>query len=137
VQQRDLLANSDGDYGRQRHQQQFLRAVLAKTTSTGVVVNPLTLNAVLDSLGKAVSFYDNNVDIVDWIFTLKGISADDVVMIRTNAGAFNSSTINGISYETLSPDSMQMLTDVAADNVESFVRTHPTWLSPSGESGTQ
>ena len=35
VRQRDLLADNDFDYGRQRHQQQFLKAVLKQAVSDG------------------------------------------------------------------------------------------------------
>jgi LCP family protein required for cell wall assembly len=129
VRQRDLLANQDADYGRQRHQQQFLKAVLHKTTSTGVITNPIKVNGVLKSVGKAVSFYNNNVDIADWIFTLKGIKPDNMTMIKTNGGAFNPITVDGVSYETLSPDSLQLLKDMAADNMQTFVSSHPSWIS--------
>jgi LCP family protein required for cell wall assembly len=128
VRQRDLLANGDSDYGRQRHQQQFLKAVLHKTTSTGVITNPIKVNGVLKSVGKAVSFYNNNVDITDWIFTLKGIKPDNMTMIKTNGGSFNSVKIDGVDYETLSPDSLQLLKDMATDNMQSFVSSHSSWI---------
>jgi LCP family protein required for cell wall assembly len=129
VRQRDLLANQDADYGRQRHQQQFLKALLNKTTSTGVITNPIKVNGVLKSVGKAVSFYNNNVDIADWIFTLKGIKPDNMTMIKTNGGAFNPVTIDNVAYETLSPDSLQLLKDMAADNMQAFVSSHQSWIS--------
>ncbi len=129
VRQRDLLAKGDGDYGRQRHQQQFLKAVMAKTTSTGVLTNPIKVNAVLKSVGKAVSFYNNNVDIADWIFTLKGLSTEKLTMIKTNAGDFKPVRINGVEYEQLSPDSMELLRTMTTDTVETFTATHPTWIA--------
>jgi polyisoprenyl-teichoic acid--peptidoglycan teichoic acid transferase len=129
VRQRDLLANGDSDYGRQRHQQQFIKAVLRKTTSTGVIANPIKVNAVLKSVGKAVSFYNNNIDIADWIFTLKGVQPDNMTMIKTNGGTFNSVRINGIDYETLSPDSLQLLRSMTDDTVQTFVAGHPSWIS--------
>jgi polyisoprenyl-teichoic acid--peptidoglycan teichoic acid transferase len=129
VRQRDLLADQDGDYGRQRHQQQFLKAVLAKVTSTGVLTNPLKVNAVLSSLGKALSFYNNKVDLLDWIFTLKAVTPGGVTMIKTNDGRFNPETIDGVAYEELSPDSRQLLAAMADDQVPSFIATHPSWVA--------
>jgi LCP family protein required for cell wall assembly len=129
VRQRDLLERGDGDYGRQRHQQQLLRAVMDKATSTGVLANPVKANAVLKSLGKAVSFYNNGVDIADWLFTFKDLRPDNVVMLKTNAGAFNPLRIGGVEYETLSPDSEQLLASMASDTVDRFVADHPTWVS--------
>nr|WP_240942393.1 LCP family protein [Planosporangium thailandense] len=129
VRQRDLLANGDSDYGRQRHQQQFLKAVLQKTASTGVITNPITVNKVLKSVGKAVTFYNNGVSVADWIFTLKNIRPDDMTMIRTNGGSFNSINIDGVAYEQLLPDSVRLLRDMAADDVPSFVSSHQSWIS--------
>jgi len=129
VRQRDLLERGDGDYGRQRHQQQFLRAVMDKATSTGVLTNPVKVNAVLKSLGKAVSFYNNGVDLADWLFTFKDLRPDDVVMVKTNEGTYNSLHEDGVSYETLSPDSEQLLASMASDTVDQFVASHPTWVS--------
>jgi LCP family protein required for cell wall assembly len=135
VRQRDLLANQDSDYGRQRHQQQFIKAVLQKTTSTGVITNPIKVNKVLKSVGKAVTFYNNGVDIADWIFTLKGIKPENMTMIKTNGGAFNPVTIDGVAYETLTPDSLQLLKDMEADNMEQFVSAHQSWISTDTAAG--
>jgi LCP family protein required for cell wall assembly len=129
VRQRDLLAGGDGDYGRQRHQQQFLRAVVDKATGTGVLANPVKVNAVLTSLGKALSFYNNGVDLADWLFTFKDLRPDDVVMLKTNAGVYNPLEEGGVAYELLSPDTRQLLTAMTTDTVGRFVAEHPTWVS--------
>ena len=129
--QRDLLANDDADYGRQRHQQQLIKAILAKTTSTGVITNPLKVNTVLNSLGDALSFYNNGVSLTDWIFTLKGIQPAQMTMLKTNNGTFNPETINGIWYEKLSDTSRQLLTSMTNDDVASFLAANPSWVSPA------
>jgi LCP family protein required for cell wall assembly len=135
VRQRDLLENGDSDYGRQRHQQQFMKAVFHKTTSTGVITNPVKVNKVLKSVGKAVTFYNNDISIADWIFTLKDIKPDNMTMIKTNGGAFNPVTVDGVSYETLTPDSLQLFRDMGADDMASFVSTHQSWISTDTSPG--
>ena len=98
--QRDLLANGDSDYGRQRHQQQFIRAVVKKTLSNGVLTNPVKLDKVIRSAGQAFTFDGGGVNLADWIFTLKGIDPNALLMVKTNAGHFNSKTLpNGQSVE--------------------------------------
>jgi LCP family protein required for cell wall assembly len=129
VRQRDLLANKDADYGRQRHQQQFIKAMMKKTMSTGVLTNPGKVNAVLKSVGQAVSFYNNNVSLADWIFTLKGITPDEMFTLKVNNGQFHSETIGGISYETLDDNSLQLLTAISNDQVFDFVKQHPEIVS--------
>jgi len=125
VRQRDLLEKSDADYGRQRHQQQFIKAMLKKTTSTGVITNPIKVNAVLNSVGKAVSFYNNNVALGDWIFTLKGITPDSLVTMKANGGQFHSQNIGGQAFEILDDETKEMLTAIANDQVAAFVQAHP------------
>ncbi|MEV8516515.1 LCP family protein [Dactylosporangium sp. NPDC051484] len=141
VRQRDKLANNDGDYGRQRHQQQFIKAMLTKATSAGVITNPVKINEVLDSVGQAVSFYNNNVSLANWLFTLKGIKPDDMVTLKVNNGQYHSQTINGQSFETLDDTALALLAAVAQDRVGAFVAEHPDMISndaaqPAGRPST-
>jgi polyisoprenyl-teichoic acid--peptidoglycan teichoic acid transferase len=129
VRQRDLLANNDADYGRQRHQQQFIKAMMKQTMSAGVLTNPIKVNQVLNSVGQAVSFYNNKVSIANWIFTLKGISPDQMVTLKTNGGAFNPVTIGGESYEELDDSSRQLLAAITSDTVQTFIGQHPDFVS--------
>jgi LCP family protein required for cell wall assembly len=127
VRQRELIP--DGDYGRQRHQQQFLQAIMKQATGAGVMTNPVKLDNVLRSAGQALTFDRGGVALSDWIFTLKGIGPQDLTMLKTNGGNFDSSTFNGTSVELLSDDSRQLLAEVRDDTVASFVATHPTWVT--------
>ena len=129
--QRDLLANHDADYGRQRHQQQLIRAILTKTTSSGVIANPLKVNKVLNSLSGALSFYNQKVSVADWIFTLKDIKPSQMTMLKTNGGKFNPETVDGRSYEVLSDTSLQLFQAMTNDDVASFVAANPTWVTPT------
>jgi LCP family protein required for cell wall assembly len=125
VRQRDLLEKGDGDYGRQRHQQQFIKAIMSKTMSAGVLTNPGKVAGVLNSVGKAVSFYNNNIPLVDWIFTLKGIDPNQMITLKMNNGTFNEQIINNVSYQVLDDTSMAMLRAIAADQMAAFLAEHP------------
>ncbi|WP_432824813.1 LCP family protein [Dactylosporangium sp. CA-092794] len=129
VRQRDKLANNDGDYGRQRHQQQFIKAMLKKATSTGVISNPIKVNQMLGEVGKAVSFYNNKVSLADWIFTLKGINPDGMVTLRTNNGQYNAQTVNGQSFESLDQNAQDLLKSFSDDTVAAFVAQHPEMIA--------
>jgi anionic cell wall polymer biosynthesis LytR-Cps2A-Psr (LCP) family protein len=131
VRQRDLLANGDADYGRQRHQQQFLKAVFKQVLSTGVLTSPGKLSRVLNAMGRAMTVDDGGVPIEDWLFAMRGIGGDDLITIKTNDGQFNSETIDGKSIETLDDTSMELMRSVRDDTVDSFVRAHPDWVANS------
>jgi LCP family protein required for cell wall assembly len=125
VRQRELIP--DGDYGRQRHQQQFLKALAKKTSKAGL--NPRALDSVLTGVGSAVTFDGNHVSLTDWLFTLKGIDPTKLVMVKTNGGTFHSATIGGQSFETLDETSLQLFRSIADDDMESFLVKHPELIS--------
>jgi polyisoprenyl-teichoic acid--peptidoglycan teichoic acid transferase len=131
VRQRELIA--DGDYGRQRHQQQFLQAVVRKASSSGVLANPIKLDAVLRTAGQALIFDGGGIPITDWVFLLDGIGADRVVMLRTNGGTYHTEQVNGQSVETLSDLSLRLLRDVRDDDAGTFVADHPDWVVTPGQ----
>jgi LCP family protein required for cell wall assembly len=128
VRQRDMLANGDGDYGRQRHQQQFIKALLKEGVSKGMS-NPFTLNTFLEKVSKAFVFDGGGISMSDWIFAMKSVNPSSIVMIKTNDGTYNSVTVNGQSREELSATSLEMLKSVRSDTVDDFIATHPSWVS--------
>jgi polyisoprenyl-teichoic acid--peptidoglycan teichoic acid transferase len=130
VRQRDLLANGDADYGRQRHQQQFLKAVFKEIASAGVLTDYTKLNGVLKAIGSAMTLDDGGISVEDWVYAMRGMASGNLITIRTNAGQFHSEIIHGISYETLTPDSLDLLRAVKDDTVEDFIAGHPTWVAP-------
>jgi polyisoprenyl-teichoic acid--peptidoglycan teichoic acid transferase len=131
VRQRDLLADRDYDYGRQRHQQQFLKAVLKQAVHDGFN-SPTKLPGLLSALGRTMTVDDGGVSLNDWAFAMRNINPDDLVAVKTNDGTFNSRSVPDVgSVEVLSDTSMQMLRAVRNDDVAAFLRAHPTWISQS------
>lgn len=129
VRQRDLLANGDGDYGRQRHQQQFIKAVAKQAMTKDVITNPVKLDQVIRAAGKAFTFDSGGVAIEDWLFTLKSVDPGNLVMIKTNAGKYNPKIINGIYFESLGSESLQLFQAFREDKVDTFIVAHPDWVS--------
>ncbi|NJC72359.1 LCP family protein [Planosporangium thailandense] len=127
VRQRELIP--DGDYGRQRHQQQFLQAVLKQATRSGLIYNPVKLNAVLRATGPALTFDPGGVSVAEWLFTLKGLRSDRTVLVRTNGGAFHTREVDGQSTEVLSDESLDLFDQVRRDKVGAFLAAHPDWVA--------
>lgn len=129
VRQRELLA--DGDYGRQRHQKQFLKAVFKKVLSTGTLTNISKLNQVLGVIGKAMTVDTGGVSLGDWIFAMRGIGANDLTTLKTNNGGFHSDTINGRDVETLDADTLATLQAIRNDTVDQFLLNHQNLVDKS------
>jgi polyisoprenyl-teichoic acid--peptidoglycan teichoic acid transferase len=137
VRARDGLVGTD--YARQRHQQQFIKAVLTEAFNQGLS-DPLKMLSFVQSIGKAFIFDGGGVSLNDWVFTLKGITPSALTTIKTNDGQFvgySGPYIPG-SVQGLSPDSVKLLEAVRADtgpnqdHVADFLATHLSWIAGDG-----
>jgi len=117
------------DYDRQRHQQQLIKAIAKEATSKGVVTDPGKLKRVISAGGKAFVLDTGGVKIEDFMFTLKGVAASDLTMVKTNNGTYNGQKIGGVSYEFMSDESMAMLHAVRDGTLEDFLLAHPQFIS--------
>ena len=117
---------SDGDYGRQRHQQQLIKAIVKKMTSLGVLTDLGKIRQLQQAAGDLLTLDLGTVPMEEWLFTLKSLRADDLVMIKTNAGKFVSA---GDGNQLLDDDSLELLKAVQADGVGDFVLQHPDWVA--------
>jgi LCP family protein required for cell wall assembly len=119
------------DYDRQRHQQQLIKAIAQQATSAGMLTDLGKLNRVIGAAGKAFVLDTQGVPAEDFLFTLKGLAANDLVMVKTNNGTFNSVNVGGVAYESLSDESLSMLGAVRDGTLPAFLIAHPTFVSSS------
>ena len=125
VRQRELIP--DGDYGRQRHQQQLIKALAGKITATNLLTNPIAADRMLRALGGSVTFDGNGKALTDWILAFRHIDAGAVTVIKTNGGHFASRVIGGRSFEILSDITRELFTAMRTDTVADFLTAHPDW----------
>jgi LCP family protein required for cell wall assembly len=126
VRQRELLPNSD--YDRQRHQQQFLKALFKKMLSRDVLTNPAQLNEVLRVVGKAMTVDAGGIDLADWAYAMRGIGGDDLFTIKTNNGTFHNDPDNR-DAESLDQTTLDLLEAVRTERVLAFVTGHPELIA--------
>jgi anionic cell wall polymer biosynthesis LytR-Cps2A-Psr (LCP) family protein len=117
---------TDGDYGRQRHQQQLLMAIFRKLASKGTLTDIGKVRELQRVAGDLLTLDLGKTDIIDWVFTLKALSPDDVIMIKTNGGKLNQI---GNGNERLSEQSIELLKAVHDDTVYDFLVKHPDWIA--------
>ncbi|GIG88970.1 LCP family protein [Plantactinospora endophytica] len=117
-----------GDYDRQQNQQQLIKAMAKKAMSDGVMTDIGKLNALMKAAGEALILDTGGTPIANFIFTMRGVAANDLVLLRTNDGNFSG---NGEGRETLKPISQQMFTAVKNDRLDEFIISNPTVLAPS------
>jgi LCP family protein required for cell wall assembly len=133
VRQRKTLASGEGDYGRQRHQQQLIRAMADATVSRDVLTNINKLDSLILAAGDALIVDTNTVPLADFVFTLRDVGVGDLVLLRTNGGEYHSTQINGKSVELLSDESLAMFEAAANDTMAQFVLNHPHFVNPDNK----
>lgn len=128
VRQRETLPN--GDYDRQRHQQQFIKAVLKQIMTANTLANPVKLTQIIEAMGKAMTFDNGGIPLEDWVYAMKGIGSN-LTTIKTNNGTYHAAATAGSSAEDLDQNSLALLAAVQADSVAAFVAAHPELVTRS------
>ncbi|MEU7901784.1 LCP family protein [Actinoplanes sp. NPDC049118] len=124
VRQRYGLPRSD--YDRQRHQQQFIKAMASQALSKNVVTNPVKLDNVLRAAGDALIFDGNGHTVVDWGLALKSLRSDDMTLVKLPGR----SLIENKKYlgEALEPSADDFFASVNDDTITTFLINHPEFF---------
>ncbi|GAA0428356.1 hypothetical protein Aca07nite_34240 [Actinoplanes capillaceus] len=112
----------NGDYDRQRHQQQLIKAIAKKAAEGGVLSNPLKINSLVKAAGKAFTLDTGQIELTDFVLGLKNVAANDLVLLRTNNGTFSG---NNSGREVFNETSLKMFQAVKNDTLAEFVLDHP------------
>ncbi|MFI5896864.1 LCP family protein [Actinoplanes sp. NPDC051513] len=125
--------SANGDYDRQRHQQQLLRAMAKKATSAGIITNPTKVANILKAAGSSLKMDTHGVEVSDFIFGLKGLAAADLIPIKTNNGTYAKSELgNGEGIAQVTKDLFKATAD---DQLRDFLGQHPEMLISDGSAG--
>jgi polyisoprenyl-teichoic acid--peptidoglycan teichoic acid transferase len=125
VRQRYGLKNSD--YDRQRHQQQFIKAMADQAFSKDVVTDPGKLGAVLEAAGKSLIFDGNGNSVVDWGWALRNIRPATMTLIKLPGR----SVITNGSYkgEALGSTADEFFASIRDETVATFLLNHPEFIN--------
>jgi anionic cell wall polymer biosynthesis LytR-Cps2A-Psr (LCP) family protein len=123
-----LRHSTNGDYDRQRHQQQLLRAMAKKASSAGIISNPAKVSHILTAAGSSLKMDTHGVDITDFVFGLKGLAAADLVPLKTNNGTF----LNTGAGEGTNKETQELFQAAAADKMGDFLINHPELIINDG-----
>jgi LCP family protein required for cell wall assembly len=130
VRQRKSDAMVNGDYDRQRHQQQFLKALLKEAKKQGITSNPVKAYQVMNAAGSALTVATQGVSLEDWAYTLRNITDHEITMLKTNGGKVNSVEVAGLgSCEQLTEESEEMFRAMRGGTVMQFVLAHPHFVA--------
>ncbi|MEH1168783.1 LCP family protein [Micromonospora sp. CPCC 205539] len=113
----------DSDYGRQRHQQQFVKAMVGQAFSADVVANPIKLDKVLRAAGQSLIFNGRGHSVVDFGLALKNIRPNTIQMIKLpGGGLYDGKKYLGEQFQAGVPD---FFTALHGEQLDPFLLEHP------------
>jgi LCP family protein required for cell wall assembly len=125
VRQRELLPNDD--YDRERHQQQFLKAIFATALHQGVATNPIKLDQFIRAVGGAMTVDTNGVSLADLVFGLRNVKPTALVGIRMPSVQ---ETIGGIAYVLPTDETPALYRAIVSDTLDTWVVANQSWVNP-------
>ena len=115
-----------GDYDRQRHQQQMLRAVLDKAGETHLRSDPIKLDRVLRAVGGALTLDSNGVPLEDLLFALRALPADALRGVQVPSYP---QTIDQVSYVVLDSGGSGLFDALRTTRMPDWAAANPRWVN--------
>jgi len=115
-----------GDFDRQRHHQQLLKAIMVKASDSGLVANPLKLDQLLRAVGSSLTVDTNGVPLEDLIFAMRGLRASDLTGLQVPA---HPEMIGGISYALLDEPAPDLFAALSHAEVAGWATANPRWIN--------
>jgi LCP family protein required for cell wall assembly len=122
-----------GDFGRMRSQQLVIKALAEKATSSGIVLNPGRLDALITTAAESLTV-DQSMNLRDLVFALKGIKPDNVKFATAPAKGLIS-TSAGSSVELDMAGVEQLFKAIREDKTDEWLAAHPQADIPSMPTG--
>jgi anionic cell wall polymer biosynthesis LytR-Cps2A-Psr (LCP) family protein len=123
LRQRDF---PDGDFARQRHQQQFLKAFLDRARSTGAAANPVKADALIRAVAGTMTVDTGDTPLSDLVFALWDLSSEGVTGIKIPS---SSDMIDDVSYVVASQDAHGLFDAIRFDSVEDWAHNNSDWVN--------
>ncbi|MFE9203911.1 LCP family protein [Micromonospora sp. NPDC007230] len=115
-----------GDYDRQRHQQQMLRAVLDKAGETHLRNDPVQLDRVIRAVGGALTVDTNGVPLEDLLFALRSLPPDALHGVQVPSYPQN---IGEVSYVVLDNGGNGLFDAVRDTRMPEWAGANPRWVN--------
>jgi LCP family protein required for cell wall assembly len=116
----------DGDYGRMRHQQQFLHALLVRARENGVATNPVKLDALIRAVAGSLTVDTGGVSLDSLVFGLRDIRPSNMIGLTVPS---EPQWIGDTSYIVAFDEAKHLYQALAEDSLDTWVVENPTWAN--------
>jgi len=115
-----------GDFDRQRHQQQLLRALIDKMADRNVITNPVKTDQIIRGVGAALTLDTNGVPTEDLVLALRGLRTEELVGVQVPT---HPEMIGETSYTVPDGDATGLFRSLRKAELHDWVRAHPRWVN--------
>jgi LCP family protein required for cell wall assembly len=116
----------DGDFTRQRHQQEFVKAVLDRAGSGDMLTNPFKLTAFLRAVAGATTIDTGGLSLTDLAFALRNLRPADVTGVKV---PHYYRMIGALSFVVGSEQANDLYAAVRQDALGAWTAAHPEWVN--------
>ncbi|WP_405116607.1 LCP family protein [Micromonospora sp. NBC_01405] len=115
-----------GDYDRQRHQQQLLRAMLARAGETNLRRDPVRLDRLIRAVGASLTVDTNGVPLEDLALTLRDLPPEALTGVQVPS---HPETIDGVSYVVLDGGGNGLFDAARGERMPDWAQANPRWIT--------
>jgi LCP family protein required for cell wall assembly len=120
---------ADGDFARQEHQQEFLKAFLGKALTLGAMTSPLKLNSLMSAMAGAMTVDTGSTSVPDLAFALRGLRPASVTGMKV---PFYLDTVDKLSVVRASDDADGLFRALRSDDLDGWISDHTQWVNQLG-----
>jgi LCP family protein required for cell wall assembly len=125
---------ADGDFTREKHQQEFLKDLLDKAVSSGTLSDPTKLNAFLQAITKSVTV-DTGFDLVDTALAFRNLRSSDLTFLTSpSAGTGWEGDQSVVEPDTTADAALYQA--VANDTMSAWLAANPSATASASPSPT-
>jgi LCP family protein required for cell wall assembly len=117
-----------GDYTRQRHQRQVIKAIVGKAFSMHLTTNIVKMNQIVKALGKTLTFDGRGHSPLDFAYALRKIGSAQITLVGL-PGASAHGSGGGYIGENLLSVASSYFTAQRQDKLDSFLSSHSNLIN--------
>jgi LCP family protein required for cell wall assembly len=117
----------NGDYDRQRHNQQLLKAIFATALSRGVTTNPLKIDQFIRALGDSLTVDTGGAPVSDVLLALRGLRPDALIGVTVPSYP---EMIGAESFVLMNNEAPELFNALRETQLEGWAALNPQWVHP-------
>lgn len=115
----------NGDYDRQRHDQQLIKAVFSTALNGGITRNPLKVDQFIRALGSSLTMDTGGVSLTDVMLALRGLRPEALVGVTVPSYP---DMIGDISYVLMDRDAPTLFDAIQQAKLPTWTAQNPQWV---------